>query len=276
MSALIVIGYPKSGNTWLNYLLAYYLNVPYIDLPQEERYLSGNGERPAYKATDPIQGGNAHDFCGGQIDLVCKTHTLPSEISERYPEATDTYGISEDHPTVMIARDPRDVAVSYFHYRFHRAHLIQETWLHRFAPYPVRDLYFRWRYFDQFAIQTAEEWNSFVLNGMDASQVIIRYEDLLASESKQIQSVASTLDLPFSLDVAQQAAQYCSFSKMQKREREEEKGGQAKENERFFRKGTSGQYSEYFTSSTLEQFERRAKRGMEALRYSPETEDLCN
>jgi hypothetical protein len=46
MSTLVVIGYPKSGNTWLNYLLAYYLNAQYIDLSQEERYLSGTGERP--------------------------------------------------------------------------------------------------------------------------------------------------------------------------------------------------------------------------------------
>ena len=162
----------------------------------------------------------------------------------------------------MIARDPRDVAVSYFHYRFHRAHLTQETWLHRLTPYSVRDLYFRWRYFDQFATQTAEEWNTFVLSGADACNVVIRYEDLLASETRQIRRLSTAFDIPFSLDAAEKAAQYCSFSEMQKREQKEDKGSQAKENERFFRKGTSGQWSEYFTAPTLHQFEQRAKKRM--------------
>jgi hypothetical protein len=271
MSTLVVIGYPKSGNTWINYLLAYYLNARYIDLSQEERYLNGDGEPPDYRATDPVQGRNAHDPCSGAINLVCKTHTLPSEIPEEYPKATETYDISKDHPTVMVARDPRDVTVSYFHYRFHRAHLTQETLLYKFTPYSLRDLYLRWRYFDQFAESTAEEWSSFVLDGIEASDLVIKYEQLLESELGEIRQFTNALGLSFALDIAREAAEYCSFSRMQEREQRESTGARAQKDERFFRRGESGQWTEYFGASTLCQFEQHAGAAMQALDYDVNT-----
>jgi len=58
---------------------------------------------------------------------------------------------------------------------------------------------------------------------------------------------------------------------MQEREQRESTGARAQKDERFFRRGESGQWTEYFGASTLCQFEQHAGAAMQALDYDVNT-----
>jgi hypothetical protein len=271
MRNLIVVGYPKSGNTWLDFLLAHYLGARFIDLSMEEAYLSGSSDAPPdYWKRDKIQGGSVQSSGSetkvNQIEVVAKTHKRPDQISDAFPNSVEKYGLVE-RTTALIVRDPRDVAVSYFHYQHHRRHMRNNTRFYRYTPYFARDLYFKWRYLHDFAMNVAEEWRDFVTHCLPFVDVVVRCEDLLDDEIQQIQHIAAKLDLPFRPFAAEEAANYCSFDNMRKREQNQSMGSRAQEGERFFRKGKSEQWQNYLNSSTLQSFVERAEPAMSELGY---------
>jgi hypothetical protein len=267
MHNLLIIGYPKSGNTWLNFLLAYYFNIPYIDAPQEDRYLSGQADPPGYKGRPGIQGKNDHDTDSGPLTTIIKSHHLPEETSEHYPHLAEEHDTdSANDRIIMVVRDPRDVAVSYFYYRYHREHFKRETWLYRFLPYRVRDWYLKQRHFDDFALNTSKEWNKFVLAGIESADVIVRYEDLLVDAVREIKNITEHLEVAFNPTAARQAVEYCSFSSMQRLEQSNSKVSD-NQNERFFRKGTSGQWVNYFSAALRQEFDKCSAEARQVLGY---------
>lgn len=102
MTEILVVGFPKSGNTWLSRLLSDALGWPVRGI---------NGARPLAECGD--------DHAEGHV--IRQLHLYPSAcgdsygaIPSQYTYNTNKYHI--EHRIIHILRDPRDVAVSINHY----------------------------------------------------------------------------------------------------------------------------------------------------------------
>lgn len=96
-TTIVVVGFPKSGNTWLARLLADAFNAPVHEriIDNHVEFASGvNGQ-----LRDPVN----------PAVRVAKIHDLPQTFADRQ--------IPGDYRFVYVHRDPRDVAVSaFFHF----------------------------------------------------------------------------------------------------------------------------------------------------------------
>jgi len=76
---VLIAGYPKSGKTWLGYMLAYILGAKYVDRIQEP-----DSKPTLHKRILELIGGNLPRK--SDYDSVCTTH-------DRYNYSSDTIGL---------------------------------------------------------------------------------------------------------------------------------------------------------------------------------------
>ena len=96
---LLIAGYPKSGNTWLGYMLSYIYGAKYIDLNAPNRKVTLQKE-----ILDLIDGNLPHKTA---YEEVCKTHSSYTYFNGVQGTSLDTFD-----KVIHIVRDPRDIAVS--------------------------------------------------------------------------------------------------------------------------------------------------------------------
>lgn len=178
---MLVIGYPKSGNTWLCYLLAYCLNAEYDD-----------HDEPGVHPRDPYQrqyvkGGLGHPSFGSSIGKILKTHFIdPANISG---------------PFVYIMRDGRDVMVSYY---FFRKYFLKED---------IGE-------FNEFFQTYARQWTNHIKKYTNREEVIpVKYEDLSQRPQDAIGEIFSRLETPVDAAVIQDALEIFKFEQLSQRER---------------------------------------------------------
>jgi len=245
---MYVVGYPKSGNTWLCFLLAYCLNAEYDDLdapgihPQQEyqrRYVKGGLEHPSYQ---------------GQLGRVLKTHDLELPAN------------SQHQPVVYLLRDGRDVMVSYF---FYRRKLAAEgsgikKQLTKFRNLlTTKSVEPSCHDFSAFLQKYTDEWVTHLSTWLERSpQVVIRYEDLKTEPVKTLQTAFGQLNVEIAPAIIEQGLDIFDFQKLsQRREGEEDRSS-------FFRKGIAGDWKNHFADTDLEYFTRRAEDVMNQAGYS--------
>ncbi|WP_423816094.1 hypothetical protein [Salinibacter ruber] len=95
---MVVSEYPRSGGTWLCYILSYSLNIPMTDLDQD-RPVPGDPLRRA------LVSGRCDHRKFPRFERVAKTHQDIREAGKR------------DETSILLVRDGRDVMVSYFLYQ---------------------------------------------------------------------------------------------------------------------------------------------------------------
>lgn len=94
---MLILGYPKSGNTWLCYLLAYNLNIPYDNLAEPGVHPRDEWQRKL------VKGNLSHKSYIKEVKGVWNTHQI-SKLSEYLNREF----------TIYLLRDGRDVMVSYY------------------------------------------------------------------------------------------------------------------------------------------------------------------
>lgn len=248
MSNITIVGYPKCGNTWIGYLLSHYLNVPFYDAAIEESVLRGELAREDIRYTynhDGFRGEHVRSYQEPAVQSVIKTHALPDTLLSDHPRFLEQQGYRSPDPHILITRDPRDVAVSYFYYRHFRMARVNGRW-HTRLPYALREPLMRWRFFDQEAISTAQKWSHFSRMWLEHHPLVIRYEDLLVDAAAEIRRVTEAFGFQYHADCAREAVDYCSFASL--RRREDRKFAPGAENERFFRSGRAGGWKSCFSA----------------------------
>lgn len=221
---LFVAGLPKSGTSWLEQMLASY--------PGFQTYMP-----PAALAYEARTGGS-HDLdlppnCFSQMSnmlVVTKLHVhgSPHNVALLH-EANLRY--------VILYRDLRDVAVSYYFYvrrtPWHAeyqqyANLSPERGLIRFAN-RLLSAYVAW----------VQSWHA---NRDPAQSLIIRYEEMVRDPVKTLTNVAYHLHLDRSADMIQTIVREHDFLRLSNGRRPGEQ-----QTESFFRKGVVGDWKTYFT-----------------------------
>lgn len=248
---IFVVGYPKSGNTWLVRLLADALKVPVRD-----KVMEGAPEM----ATDVNRELNLQER---EVDTqVAKIHYLPQDFTRHVTP--------EPRRIVYIVRDFRDQCVSSFFYwkreKQQHAQLIQSGELvHWNVVRSALRLKAQWR-LQRFCQRLAQgriaygpgeygtwsehyhAWQQFL--GEREGQTdfaTVRYEDLLADTEGKLREIIEQLQLPCPDDVAD-AVERQSFSSLRK-QYSQKNGSRTKAS--FFRSGKSNDYQSYLSPETL-------------------------
>ena len=212
-----IVSYPRSGNTWLRFLLGNLLYGVNIDFDNMEEYIPDiyrNSNRNLLKHARP---------------RILKSHEM---YDKRYPRV------------IYIVRDGRDVAVSYYYYR-KKVFRPQES----FDEYMTNFIAGR---LDGFGT-----WGGNILSWINNAErvrngiLILKYEDLLQNTYDQLWDILRFLEIKKSDEDVVRAIDASSFKQMRSTEiSHENKSKLFKKTDKrikFVRKGIFGEWREVFT-----------------------------
>ena len=260
--------YPKSGNTWIRACLMLATTgdlsldkliniVPYFPLLNNSHFknttFSGPIEagRAAVKMWDKTQ----FDLSSYSSDkrIIVKTHQVFGNInSVQFPNLDCAFGV------IQIVRDPRDVALSYAaHYGRDIDSAIEKLFDEKNS---INELS------QPGSFEFISSWELNYLSWQDAAfpKLVIRYEDLLTSPERTLDSIFDFMELNPKILTAQiiEKTSFQSLASM------EIKNGfkEASSHSKFFRVGKEGQWSN-LTKRQREKIEKKFSRTMKSLGY---------
>lgn len=218
---IMVASYPRSGNTWLRFLLHELLTGKTADFSMINDIHSPCADFPHFHETPiiaPLQG------------RIIKTH---EPFRKEYSRA------------IYLVRDPRDVAVSEYHY-MHSRGLINEPFI---------------EFIDQFThgvLNGYGAWHKHVTSWINApisDLLIIRYEDLKLSSLDTLKRLAIFLEIEMTVD---QLELIITHNTSQAMRRSEEKMsiatfGFITDTTRFIRRAQANRWKECLTPTQVEQ-----------------------
>jgi len=223
---VLIAGYPKSGNTWLGFMLAYILGAKYIDLhaPDSKPTL-------AKHVLDLIEGDLAHR---SDYEFVCKTHSRYSFQSDVHGEKLESFD-----KVIHIVRDPRDVAVSYYFFTYYSMPIAHDR------PEDVlsRKFWFIRKYcWKKTVFRVARAWPLHTISWrtFEGAQ-LVRYEDLYGECLAVLERICDYLELQCNLSLLQEAMNHFTFERLSGGRKPGEEYPTA-----FFRKGVIGDYRNHF------------------------------
>ncbi len=226
-----LVSYPKSGNTWLRYLMAYAIwpELADIDLFEMAAYVPSFGiEHDSAMMLEP------GSPCNQLKHRLIKEHTTYDGAARRRVKRA-----------IYIARDGRDAIVSYWHFCNQRDQTsipfsdfieISATPDHSYGP-----------------------WKSHVMgwfNAPLAAKLVIRYEDMLRDTSSCLRSALEFAGINAPEEVIEKAVRRASFDSMKKLEKTKGFNLDQLRNVQFVRKGKQGSWREGFGPGDLERFSR--------------------
>lgn len=233
-SDIFLVGHPKSGNTWLAFMLAVIL-----EKDREARVnISNVGEFiPTIHNSDI------------SIDKYRKLHSPRIFRTEapNYPEAYPK--------TIYIVRDPRSVLLSYYH------HCVHDTGR---TDWPISD------FVDEIlatgCIQSLEptliRWDHQVESWLKRAKhqpvILVKYEDLKNDCERTLQQLSNFLGLDYETDLLELAVERGDFSRMRKDEKKfgaESFPGEKGKRGFFVRKGKIDSWKEEMPAEVIEKIE---------------------
>jgi len=214
-SDVMLVSYPKSGNTWLRALLCNVVkespSLSDMEVIVPDIYVS------SLRSID-----RGYEFGGGV--RVIKSHEFYRPYYKR---------------VIYIVRDPRDVMVSYYHHLKKRG-LVGESFS---------------RYVDDFVSGNLDGFGSWRQNlrswmaADDLDIIFIRYEDLLDSPIQNLSRVLEFIGLDVGMERVKKAIECCAIDKLRDKELSEGNRWSPMKGTRkdinFFRSGRAQQWRDY-------------------------------
>lgn len=217
---LLLAGFPKSGNTWLGYMLSFLLSAKYTDL-----HVPDKPPTAQEWILNLINGTLKHTTEFGEVH---KTHNLPVNVPD----------LGSYDNIILIIRDPRDVTVSYFFFQWFNLPIFRDK---KFMLYINRIRVIHSLIWKMTVLRTARRWNLHSLSWYHQNAHVVRYENLLANPSFELKNICAKLQVERDEDLIKESITNFAFNKLS--------GGRepGKEDKyHFFRKGIVGDYRNYF------------------------------
>lgn len=214
---VFVTGYPKSGNTWFQILVAVILYG--IDL-REVPFSFVKDMAPDLSAR--------RYFRRNSTPMYFKSHALPCPEYRR---------------VVYLVRDGRDVMVSYKHYRE-----VLDKRQYNFLDFVSADR-------PLWPCHWSEHVEAWEKNPYGANMIFIRYEDLLAKPMDELKRFCAFAGIERSEERLQMAIDTTVFKALQDKElKEGNLDPTYKSSKPFFRRGVIGSYADEMPPDVLARF----------------------
>jgi hypothetical protein len=250
-AGLIIIGHPKSGNTWLKVMIARLYQVRYNLKPSE---LIGSDELALRNPAIPrLAATNAYYSYEGSVGRVLAAGAPDAPLRHK--------------PVMFLARNPIDIAVSWYFQFTRRQSAHKQELINHFIDHPIdRHAIGMWdfvRHSDiglPFLIDYLNTWER-NLKALEHS-LLVRYEDLRADPAANLQAITQLMGESFSDEEIAEAVNFGAFENLRKLESSGffRRGGMTLRNagdpNSFkVRRGKVGGYAEYFPAEQVAELE---------------------
>ena len=239
MHDLFLVSYPKSGNTWLRFIVA---NLMFPDIS----VTFSNIEQLA----PDIYQHSSNELNGVRDPRALKSHEY---FDPRYKKV------------IYIVRDPRAVVVSYYYHGIKFRAIEPDCPMSSFVDDFIHgnlDSYGTWG-------ENVGSWMG--ARGEDSNFLWLRYEDLTASPESSVSKIAAFLSIAPSDELVQRAVSCSSFDRMQ--ELEKQQGAQwlplkhSRIEPLFLRKGPRGTWRDELGEADAQKIEHTWRPLMKDLQY---------
>ncbi|HET9406840.1 MAG TPA: sulfotransferase domain-containing protein [Candidatus Sulfotelmatobacter sp.] len=242
---VFLTSYPRSGNTWTRFLVGNLVH-------HEEPVTFLNVERlvpDMYKHAD-------RTLRNLPRPRIMKSHEC---FDPRYKRV------------IYVVRDPRDVAVSNFHWEMKQRAMKDD--------YPIDEFVRRWM--EPIQWPRLGSWGEHVASWLTTRQgrpgfLILRYEDMLAHPEKELEKVARLLDIDPVPERLKRAADLSSADRMRKLEKDQGakwvQTRDTRQDKQFVRKASSGDWRTKLPASSVQIIEAEWGEIMRSLGYKLSTE----
>ncbi len=242
-SDIYLVSYPKSGNTWMRYLMAYAIwpEIAEVDLVEMAAYVPSFGLKHDYDIMlDP------NSPCNRLKHRIIKEHVPYNQLAGRYIKRA-----------IYIARDGRDAMVSYWHFCNQRDGTAIP--FNEFIELSARPEH------------SYGPWSAHVTGWMNApleAKLVLRYEDLLSDTASALKQALKFAEIEATEVAIAHAVERASFSSMRKLEKAKGFNLEMLKTVEFVRKGKSGSWQDTFGPGDLERFGRFHGGSIPELGYS--------
>lgn len=222
---VFIVSYPKSGNTWTRFLIGNLVSP----------------EGASFKNIEEII-----------PDIYQHTKDELNNIESPRVLKSHEYFDSRYRKVIHIIRDPRAVAVSYWHHRIKFREIDETCSVEDFVDWFV----FQGNQYGTWSSNT-EGW----LNAKENNRniLLVRYEDLISQPEEEIQKIASHMDLNVSDEIIKKAIDNSSFNRMRSLEKEQSKEWKPLQKTRkdmnFVRKGRVDSWKDELTPAAIKKIE---------------------
>jgi len=254
---IYVVGFPKSGNTWLARLIAEVTNST-IDVKDESDVINNVDNKEQRKGKYKIH----------------KLH-----------DSTNSEKILESNKVVYIVRDVRDVLISGFFFnnpQFNEEQVKNNWFIKKYFNYEIKKLNNIWQgnLFTNILVSIniliskikgadypygyVGSWSEHINIWSNHSNTIaVKYEDMLIDTHKELQRIAEFLNLDIDDDTLRKAIANQSFKNKKKKFLEEGDDINAK----FMRSGKSGKWKDFLDDEVIRLIESKHKSMMNKYEY---------
>jgi len=230
-SDIYLISYPKSGNTWMRYLMAYatWPELVDIDLVEMASYIpSFQLEHDTAMMIEPASP------CNQLKHRIIKEHNAYDKLTQQNVKRA-----------IYLVRDGRDAIVSYWHFCNQRDQTVIP--LSNFIEISAKPEH------------SFGSWKDHVMGWTNAqldAKLIIRYEDLLKNPGLWLRKSLEFAEIETSDSVIRQAVNRASFDSMKKLEQTKGFNLDQLKSVDFIRQGKEGSWKDTFGVNDLELFRR--------------------
>ena len=230
---VFIASFPKSGTNWLTYVVQQIANP----IPPSQEYMSVGGAIPYMESStlEQLEGYPSPRYM--YTHLPC--HLMP-------------HGNEQDVKYLVIARNPKDVAVSQFHFM---------------SSFKLLDFTGSWEEFLNLFLKGRTIYGSYFDHVLawwkhkdDDNVLFLRYEDLKKDLKGQIGVIANFLNFNHSQEELEKIAEKCTFKAMKSNPDvstatlEQHKDKLFKKKASLLRKGIVGDWKNHFSDEQLEKF----------------------
>lgn len=230
-SKILMYGYPKSGNTWLRFLLYNYRNL--LINPEETHTISF--DRLNSLQNNVMDRGTTFDVEEG-FPLFYRTHKI-------YKKPYNLFDIK-----IFIHRNPLDTLISAYHFYKNR----EES----FSDDP-KELRSKLQDIDYYVLYKIDGWIDFYKVSVKQANFIMNYTKMKQDCCKELYSLIQFLEWDVDLELLKKSVEMSSFNKVKKmgEDKGQEYGNGPKDGSfkgEFTRSGEEGQFYDSLHKETIE------------------------